>query len=352
MSWSDRIVILATIKKAIRKYYSFAISRLRKPRIYPHSLGARYFLYGRNPEVVEIKNRAGLLRHSINVTLAHPRSIYILDSKLNVINFRVDGLWNTDSVIFLPYKMRKIENFNEGMLCVGQNTLPNNYYHFFTDVLLPFILIKDGFKNNMNLKIIFNYSLGSQYKEFLDYLRIPYADGDSEKFVKNLISMPKIHIKKIPEAFEILHKLCHFPANINFQRKNNRINRVFINRRRGQRALKNNICDLLKKYEFKEYFMEDYSVLEQASIVGSASHVIAVHGAGITNIIFNSKPNLFEVLPSDPWGHELGYGDGCFKHLCEALDGKYKAQIGGSIVDGFFSVDMDLLDKNLLDWLK
>lgn len=70
--------------------------------------------------------------------------------------------------------------------------------------------------------------------------------------------------------------------------------RIYI--RRGKNSQGRNIQNeesvlfLLKQYGFYPVFLEDFSIVEQASLLSSAEVVVAPHGAGLVNLLFAS-PN-------------------------------------------------------------
>jgi hypothetical protein len=76
--------------------------------------------------------------------------------------------------------------------------------------------------------------------------------------------------------------------------------RVFM-ARRGQRSLKNHaeVESLASSYGYKTIFMEDYSVADQLSIGAHARHVIALHGAAMSYLVFNKHiDSVIELFPA------------------------------------------------------
>lgn len=76
-----------------------------------------------------------------------------------------------------------------------------------------------------------------------------------------------------------------FPKKIYLTRKN-----------RGNRCAENEgeVMELLAQYGFEIVAFEDYTIWEQIKMVSEASHLVSIHGAGLTNLIF--LPNEANVL--------------------------------------------------------
>jgi hypothetical protein len=82
--------------------------------------------------------------------------------------------------------------------------------------------------------------------------------------------------------------------------------RVFI-ARRGQRSLQNHaeVESLASSYGYKTIFMEDYSISDQLSIGAQARHIIALHGAAMSYLVFSKRiDSVIELFPPNVH-HEL-----------------------------------------------
>jgi capsular polysaccharide biosynthesis protein len=76
---------------------------------------------------------------------------------------------------------------------------------------------------------------------------------------------------------------------------------IFISRKK---AVRRNIINqdevesLMKKYDYTSICLEDYSFLEQVSILKHAKNVIGLHGAGLANTIFmEENTHIIELAP-------------------------------------------------------
>lgn len=77
--------------------------------------------------------------------------------------------------------------------------------------------------------------------------------------------------------------------------------RIFLSRPRvGGRGLANHdeVLACLQRQGFKEVFAEHLSVREQIALFASITHLVAIHGAGMVNLIFSSRVRLIELFPA------------------------------------------------------
>lgn len=100
--------------------------------------------------------------------------------------------------------------------------------------------------------------------------------------------------------------------------------RIFISRKKAaRRKITNNVEveNLLDSHGFKSVCLEDYTFLEQVSIMKHAKYVIGVHGAGLANILFMKKEgHVVELSPIITNKKNLRIP---FWRLANAIDGKF-----------------------------
>jgi len=78
--------------------------------------------------------------------------------------------------------------------------------------------------------------------------------------------------------------------------------RVFLSRPRvGGRGLANHdeVLVCLQRHGYKEVFAEHLNVRQQIALFASLTHLVAIHGAGMVNLIFSSQVQLIELFPSN-----------------------------------------------------
>lgn len=91
-------------------------------------------------------------------------------------------------------------------------------------------------------------------------------------------------------------------ANLPF-RVNEPCRRVFLSRPRtgGSRGLVNHteVAVCLERHGYREVLAEQLTVREQIALFASLTHLVAIHGAGMVNLIFSSEVKLIELFPAN-----------------------------------------------------
>ena len=100
---------------------------------------------------------------------------------------------------------------------------------------------------------------------------------------------------------------------------------------------------LLRKHNFRKVYLEKMTIMEQVELFRTASHVIAAHGAGLTNVLFApSEARILEIRP------ELSSGQFCFEKLFSL--GWPKSEFLVSPVKGRFEIPPKMLSEVLDRW--
>ncbi len=143
---------------------------------------------------------------------------------------------------------------------------------------------------------------------------------------------------------EMRHRL-HRPADDALAKELPR--KVFISRRgANSRRITNEseISAYLESHGFSSIQLEKLSLAEQIALFRHASHVIALHGAGLTNLIHARRSSVLELFPTghgirpDYYQlasiHDLPY----FFHALPSLNGSHDVQIAISVLDDFLGL--------------
>ncbi|MEG4457048.1 glycosyltransferase family 61 protein [Microcoleus sp. N9_A1] len=94
--------------------------------------------------------------------------------------------------------------------------------------------------------------------------------------------------------------------------------KVFISRK-GTRSLINEseVEQTLQAYGFKKYYFEDIPISEQWSVARNAKVIVAMHGAALASLVFNSnKVKLIELF-------HPGYVVDMYRHIANAVGGTW-----------------------------
>lgn len=211
------------------------------------------------------------------------------------------------------YKFHKCEKINGSVAVLTNDSCQRNYYHWLIESASRLHLIeKSGFKVD---KYIINNECKYQ-KRVLELLGIK-----REQILKiepnRLIQADKLIVPSIVNYFEEIKtaKRDYFNAKfvapwvIDFFRekfiplvKETEPKKVYISRKKASyRNVKNEeeVLACLRKQGFESYFLEDLDFLEQVELFYNASHIVSVHGAGLTNIMF-CKDNTKVIEFFDP----------------------------------------------------
>ena len=90
--------------------------------------------------------------------------------------------------------------------------------------------------------------------------------------------------------------------------------RLYISRKKVRRRHLTNEAELLSlfaQFGYQTVHLENWSLVQQIQRFQQTSHVVAPHGAGLTNILF--LPQQAKILEIRPL---LTSGNFCFNHLC------------------------------------
>ena len=218
-----------------------------------------------------------------------------------------------------------------------------SYYHLLTD-LLPHLI--DAPKNPVLVpefipqsfiqflkQAQFDVKILSQRTVQVELLYIPEMDSpewNSEK------------VKKIQTFFENL-----FPINsLEESNASIQVNRIYVSRKQAERRHLSNedeFMPLLTKHKFQKVYLEQMSIIEQVKLFRTATHVIAAHGAGLTNVLFApAHTRILEIRP------ELSSGQFCFEKLFN-LGWPY-SEFLVSPVKGKFEIPPEMLKEVIERW--
>jgi hypothetical protein len=195
----------------------------------------------------------------------------------------------------------------------------HNYFHWMLEILPRVVTLQKA-------GIVPDWYLIDAYKPFqlatLAALNIPL-----ERIIQPYSGL---HVR----AQELLVPLCHYPGPCpDIQRELiQRIGtaslptssgRIFINRRQSRKpANLTGFQKILHRHGFQEHFLEDYSLPQQIALFRQAEAVVAMHGAGLTNLVF-CKPGtiVVELMPEgkfQPCYPQLSRVQGLRHHLVTA----------------------------------
>ena len=100
---------------------------------------------------------------------------------------------------------------------------------------------------------------------------------------------------------------------------------------------------MLLKHKFRKVYLEQMTITEQVKLFRTATHVIAAHGAGLTNVLFApANARILEIRP------ELSSGQLCFEKLFSL--GWPNSEYLVSPFRGKFEIPLEMLNEVLERW--
>lgn len=219
-----------------------------------------------------------------------------------------------------------------------------NYFHFLSDVLHKVYLLEEFIKLDCPLLV------GTQVysKPFFQFF---ITQTELSKLNWQAIDLP-IEVEELFIARPMPYGKEYWLRTKNLFIKNDSIQNsnktIFINRT-GTRHITNwdAIEKVLHVHEVEVVDPGKMDVRQQAILFNSASHVIGIHGAGMTNLAFcnHSKAKVLELCSNNRIGTQYYW-------LCQALGIEWDMMLGGTAeADQSFELNPILFEERLSAFL-
>jgi capsular polysaccharide biosynthesis protein len=207
-----------------------------------------------------------------------------------------------------------LKKFNGNMLVLTQGASGHlNYAHWLFDIVPKILIAKQKFNID---KIDYYYfsKLTNFQKKILDLIKIDhkkFIDANKYRHVQatNLlaVSHPNYFDKTVFFSHSVMPSWIIYSLRNLFIKKIKKkmFNRIFIDRSDSTQnhcKLINNkeIKKILKRKKFRILKLSNYSFIEQVSIFNNCRMVVAVHGAGLANLVFcKKKTKVIEIIPKN-----------------------------------------------------
>lgn len=260
------------------------------------------------------------------------------------------SLWNNyihkvNKPSYLKYKLqRKQKLYIER--AISLHYAWGNYWHFQNDILGQLSLADAaGLPKDIPIVIAAGLTNMSYFKEIVSLS----PDLQSRNWIlqdkQTTIHCNEVHLFHTwwdhKDNFDAVKKYIGFQVSLKNNHSKNR--KIFIDRNKNRgRNIQNieAIYQVLRKYNFDLIDCDNLTVQEQIEVFRAASHVIGIHGAGLTNIMYRegSPMKLLEIF-SDK------YFNPCYYWLCLQYGYEYTGIVGaatdssgGSL--GTFTIDV------------
>lgn len=231
-----------------------------------------------------------------------------------------------------------------------QYSLNNNIFHWYIECLprlhllayiqKPIIILCPS--NLLEYQIQQIENLSSKYSK----VKIEFLKEDTIYKIKNYVFLSflnNIRSGYLPK-FVLDYYTEIVPKSNNITNKK----RIFINRHLTKTRNiinKNEVQELLKKYNFDFVCLEELEPQDQMCIFKNLEIVVAVHGAGLTNLIFSENTSVIELHPDIKINPPYFF-------LCKAKKIRYTPIICKAL-DGFnnITVNVNILEHEIRKFL-
>nr|WP_294792416.1 glycosyltransferase family 61 protein [uncultured Mucilaginibacter sp.] len=235
------------------------------------------------------------------------------------------------------------------------HTWHNNYYHWMCETLLRVWMVA-GKTEEMVLLLpaksaLSHFALPSlEPFMFKNVFHIP----PGQSVLVRTLCVPQhkpIMAAYIPAALNDLRKILvdHFSAKAELPL--NLSDRVYVSRRKSRRRTvmnEDDVIEVMKAYGFDIVYNEEYSFTQQVLLYAKVRHLVSIHGAGLTNMMFMPPESVvFEFHKRQTNAtdqHSL-----IFWYMADALGHRYYQQMCEPVntSEDFFEADM-VVDISLL----
>ena len=198
----------------------------------------------------------------------------------------------------------------------------DNFYHFSLECMQKLYILKDCLPE---ATLVLPYKLSKFHKEWIEIVGV---NDITYIYEDEVIETPLAITCNFPNRDLNHHDviLCEFRDWImnKLDLKHNSstaVNKIIIGRPQGSKRNLINIEELKNKITplgYQYYELEDMSLIEQIKLFTSASHIVAVHGAALSHLMFcHPKTFVLDLI------HE-NYNVYCFFKISKILDLSYQ----------------------------
>lgn len=181
------------------------------------------------------------------------------------------------------------------------------YYHSLIDYIpRVYLLSQPQYQDIAEIKLLVSTPLTDMESFFLSRL-LPQNVKPNIVNSENVFSIEKLIFPSFLSSMEsgYLPKeyLSFFLSRTTPTRERKKVNRIFVSRKRIGRIRciinEEELLEIITKYGFSRYYLEDLAFEKQIELFYDAEMVIGIHGAGLTNLIFSSNCKVLELFPTN-----------------------------------------------------
>jgi len=325
-------------KKIIVSEYIDVRSKPKNLDVADLSLFSREFSKNIHATSIEVVRNADILRD----TLFDKSSFKYLTDYTHLTKFSIRNKLKRLRLFWGSY-----DKVDRGIWIIDNWSLA--YFHWLTDALTRLIASEEYLDNHLIL--LPNTYNKNPYKGSLEMLnfKVKYFDISKRLHVKELLlpshtaptgNYNKEIINKLRDRFLEKHKITPW-KKIYISRQKAKIRKV---------TNEDEVVKLVNSFGFEIHYFEDYNFSEQVNLMQCTTHLIGLHGAGLTNMLFMQKNSKVLELRNKEDSH-----NNCFFSLASDLGHNYYYLLNdGNIKDTHFvniTVNIGNLEKAIVEML-
>lgn len=304
-------------------------------RVYAHSTRMSDFA---TPDVERIvKPETELRRHVVEIRLVDG------DSKTNVENHPEPS----SPLDRLKYRVKRSLHRREPVIDLGKRfaldmrfSFTGNFAHLIHDVLGPLRLIEQTLEQDSTVEsspihVILPKKAPEIALRVLEFAGVPTICTDGTVRGRLVSITQELNICLLPHLVRQPMDTWTAPTP----------DRVFVSRRGARSILnENSVTNFLVSEGFERVYMEDLPIGQQWSMLGNASEVVGIHGAGLASLGFSTHrshgvgPRFRLIELFSP-----GFASSCFRDYAAVLGGSWVG-VRGKITPEVVR-DLDFLDQ-------
>lgn len=186
-----------------------------------------------------------------------------------------------------------------------RDTGEENYFHFYNDVLAKLFFLKEKGVSIQDYTIVISIKL--YQKQYFQYFLNNTFLGDLSWHIQGAHEW--VNFKEAIFCKPFTHTKSFLNKAVDLVKQKSKLNtekRLFLTRSTSSLRYVENLSEieiLLRKHKFQLVDTSQISLDLQIELFGNCRHLIAIHGAGITNIIFRmGQPlSILELVHPSPY---------------------------------------------------
>lgn len=176
-------------------------------------------------------------------------------------------------------------------------SIGSNYFYFHADLLSKIHLLREHYDLAITPVLVGARTYNRPY--FQELMKLNGFNDINWVLVSNVVKVEKLVVCK-PSYYYRSRLEKTRETILQYWKPETRQRRIFVDRDNRRISNFDPIRTILEEYRFEVVNPGSLTMLEQAKIFNSASHVVGIHGAGLANLVFcqSETTKVLEITPS------------------------------------------------------